>query len=88
VVWFMYGDSHTGTKTVANPGGTFQVNGAEDTDGNGYSDIIWNNASTDDTAATTFGGPASLANTTVMNPNMSLGSPNNAFHLIASTGGG
>ncbi|MDB5738993.1 MAG: outer rane adhesin like protein [Alphaproteobacteria bacterium] len=88
VVWFMYGDLHTGTKTVSKPAGTWTVSGAQDVDGNGFSDIIWNNAATDATATTTFGGPASLTNTTVMNPNMGLPTAGSSFHLIASTGGG
>ncbi len=70
------------------PAGTWSVSGAQDVDGNGYSDIIWNNAATDATTATTFGGPASLVSTTVLNPNMGLPTAGNTFHLIASTGGG
>jgi|GEM_PF-4017369 len=90
VVWFMYGTSHTGTKTVTHPttpGVTWSVSGAADVDGNGYSDIIWNDTANDTTSATLFGGPSSLVSSTVTNSNFSLSAPPSPFHLIASTGG-
>jgi len=90
VVWFMYGTSHTGTKTVTHPttpGVTWSVSGAGDVDGNGYSDIIWNDASNDTTSATLFGGPSSLVSSTVTNSNFSVAAPASPFHLTASTGG-
>ncbi|HJR55402.1 MAG TPA: FG-GAP-like repeat-containing protein [Rhizomicrobium sp.] len=91
VLWFMYGDIHTGTKTIGKPGAiaALGVSGALDVDGNGYSDVIWNDPATGNTRATLLGGPSSLVNTTVLNSNFTM--PNSAsptFQLVASTGGG
>ena len=90
VVWYMYGDIHLASKTVNHPAaaGTWSVSGAQDVDGNGYSDIVWNDMATDNTRATLMGGPSSLVSSTVLNSNFNLASSSNAFHLIASTGGG
>jgi len=88
VVWFMYGDARTGTKTINKPGpGTWNATGAADVDGNGYSDVIWSDAS-NNASATLLGGPSSLASATVLNGNFGLSSPGPAFHMVASTGGG
>ncbi len=86
----MYGDIHLASQTISHPAapGTWSVSGAADVDGNGQSDIIWNDLTTGNTRATLLGGPSSLVSATVLNSNFALTSPNNSFHLIASTGGG
>lgn len=88
VIWFMYGDTHTGTKTIANPGGTYHVAGAEDVDGNGYSDILWTDNS-NNVLATEFTSPSSLVSSTVVvGSPFTQAAPGGTFKLIASTGGG
>ena len=89
VVWFMNGDSHVGTKTVAKPtaASTWSVSGAEDVDGNGYSDIIWTNTATGIVGASEFSAPSGPASATAVSvPMLTSFSPSQ--HLVASTGGG
>jgi hypothetical protein len=86
VVWFMYGDIRTGTKTIAKPGPAFNLSGSGDVDSNGYSDLIWTDASNNATA-TLLGGPSSLASTTVIG-SAGLSHPGAGYNLLASTGGG
>ena len=83
VIWTMNGDSHVGTQTIAKPGsGTWTVSGAEDVDGNGYSDVIWTNAATGIVAASELSG-----STTTVVPMLTSYSTTSQ-HLVASTGGG
>jgi hypothetical protein len=86
VLWFMYGDIHTGTKTITKPGAGFNLTGSADVDGNGYSDLLWSDASTNVTA-TNLGGPSSLVSTTVLG-NSVLATPGATYQLMDSTGGG
>lgn len=89
-IWYMNGDTVTGTQTVNHPtaAGTWSVAGASDVDGNGASDIIWNDVAAGNTRASLMGPPADSASATVLNGNYNLSSPANTFHLVASTGGG
>ena len=54
---------------------------AEDVNGDGFSDLLWQDATTGDVKATEFAANGSM--TTV-----ALGAPASTFHLVASTGGG
>jgi hypothetical protein len=55
--------------------------GAEDVNGDGISDLLWQDTTSGDVKATEFAANGSM--TTV-----NLGSPAATFHLVASTGGG
>jgi hypothetical protein len=83
VIWTMDGTTNTGSFTAAKPGTANQayvVKGAEDIDGNGVSDILWQ--LNGNTYATLENGAGVGTNTLVPN------TPATAFHLVASTGGG
>jgi FG-GAP-like repeat len=86
-IWLMNGTTEIGSPiTVAQPtpgaGETnFVLLGAEDVNGDGISDLLWQDTTSGDVKATEFAANGSM--TTV-----NLGSPAATFHLVASTGGG
>jgi len=60
-------------------------------DGNGNSDLVWNDPTPNTVPATLLGGPATANSTTVLTPAFALASPEvlpGNFSLVASTGGG
>ena len=86
VIWFMNGDTHVGTKTVAKPGAGYTVSGVQDVNGDSFSDIVWTNGNTN--VATTFTTPPNLTTATVMMSNSPLNATPVGFTMVASTGGG
>jgi len=86
-IWTMNGDSMTGSFSGAAPsngGGTYTLMGAEDINGDGYSDLLWQDMITNKVVATEMTAGNNVLAT------VALSSPGNAntFHLVASTGGG
>jgi hypothetical protein len=86
-IWTMNGTTEVGSPiNVGSPALTgaetkFVLLGAEDVNGDGYSDLLWQDVTTGDVKATEFAANGSM--TTV-----ALGAPASTFHLVASTGGG
>lgn len=87
-IWLMNGTTETGSPiTVAQPTPTgaetnFVLVGAEDVNGDGYSDLLWRDTTTGDVKATEFTTGGAVLKT------VNLGAPASTFHLVASTGGG
>jgi Ca2+-binding RTX toxin-like protein len=85
VIWTMDGTQHTGTQTIAKPGNANQaytVVGAEDINGDGFSDILWQ------FNANSYASLMSGTGTTLPGSGIIGGTPAGAAnHLIASTGG-
>jgi hypothetical protein len=86
VIWRMNGTAQLGAPIVVAPPvapGTWAIAGAQDVNGDGFSDILWTDAAAGNSRATlmTTGGA-------VLNGNFNLSSPAAAFQLVASTGGG
>ena len=86
-IWTMNGTTETGSPiniaapTAITPGDNFVLKGAEDINGDGFSDLLFTDSQNNVKAVElTTGG-------TVLNT-VTLGSPANTFHLVASTGGG
>jgi len=86
VIWLMNGTSQTGLPiTVANPGlpTTDVLLGAEDINGDGFSDLLWQDTSTGTVTAVEMTTGGAVLGTTSFTPAGAA-----AFKLIASTGGG
>jgi Ca2+-binding RTX toxin-like protein len=85
VIWTMDGTQHIGTQTIAKPGNVNQayaVVGAEDINGDGISDILWQ------FNANSYASLMSGTGTTLAGSGLIGGTPAGAAnHLIASTGG-
>jgi hypothetical protein len=86
-IWTMNGTTEVGSPiTVAQPTPTgaetnFVLMGAEDVNGDGFSDLLWRDTSTGDVKATEFAAGGTMQT-------VNLAAPNQNFHLVASTGGG
>jgi len=84
----MNGDSVVNTQDFNAPTmgasgpGTLTLMGAEDVNGDGYSDLLSQNTANGDVVATEM-----TAGLNVL-ANVNLGAPASSFHLVASTGGG
>lgn len=85
VIWLMNGTSQTGSPiAVANPGGaTYSLLGAEDINGDGYSDLLWQDSVTGNVRAVEMTAGGGILATTSFTP-----AGGATFKLIASTGGG
>ena len=85
VIWLMNGTSQTGSPiAVANPGGaTYSLLGAEDMNGDGYSDLLWQDSVTGNVKAVEMTAGGGILATTSFTP-----AGGATFKLIASTGGG
>jgi hypothetical protein len=86
VIWLMNGTSQTGSPiTVANPGlpTTDVLLGAEDINGDGYSDLLWQDTTTGLVTAVEMTTGGAILGTTTFTP-----AGGATFKLIASTGGG
>ena len=87
-IWTMNGDSVTNVYDINAPTsgasgpGTFTLMGAEDVNGDGYSDLLWQNTVNGDVVATEMTAGLNVLST------VNLGAPASSFHLVASTGGG
>lgn len=87
-IWTMNGDSMTNSNTYLAPTsgasgpGTFTLKGAEDVNGDGFSDLLWQNAANGDVVATQLTTGNAILST------VNLTAPASNFGLIASTGGG
>jgi hypothetical protein len=85
-IWTMNGAVQSGAPiniaapTVVNPGDNFILRGAEDVNGDGFSDLLFSDSQNNVKAVELTTGGATLATVT-------LAAPPTPFHLIASTGG-
>jgi hypothetical protein len=86
-IWTMNGAVQTGSPltiaapTAITPGDNFVLKGAEDVNGDGFSDLLFTDSQNNVKAVELTTGGAILTTAT-------LASPASAFHLVASTGGG
>ena len=80
-IWLMNGTTKTSGNVVGTPDTNWMVKGAEDFNGDGKSDILWQNSSTGQTAIWLMSGTSVLSKTTL---STNLGT---AWSTIVGTGG-